>query len=47
MKEEIKRRIEELEEFISYKWTTFKQRDVTEEKLERLKQLLSDLENFY
>ncbi len=47
MKEELKRRIAELKEYISYKWTTFEQRDVAEEKLERLKTLLSDLENFY
>ncbi len=47
MEKELKRRIEELEEYVKAKWTTFKERDVAEEKLERLKLLYSDLTEFF
>ena len=46
MKEELKRRIEELKEFDSAKWTTFEERDRAEARLERLEQLLDDMEGF-
>ena len=46
MEKELKDRIEELKEFISAKWTTLDERDIAEEKLERLKLLYEDLTEF-
>ena len=46
MKEELEYRIKHLKEFISAKWTTFEERDRAEARLERLEQLLDDMEGF-
>ena len=46
MEKELEKRIEHLKELISAKWTTFEERDRAENRLERLEQLLDDMEGF-
>ena len=46
MKKELEKRIKELKEAENYKWTTFAERDRITAKLERLEQLLDDMQGF-